>query len=122
VGCVKGNFDVAVKGSFAVAAVVISDDMGNIIGATTQKLIYTDVLQGEASTALLVARLAVFSRCDKRMLEGDALLVVLAINNPSLFSSSTFANCFSDISLVLSSFQSWITLKVFDVPTFVHIL
>jgi hypothetical protein len=103
VGCVKGNFDVTVKGSFAVAAVVISDDMGNIIGAATQKLISIDVLQGEASAALLAARLAVFSRCDKLMLEDDALLVVLAINNPSFF-SLTFANCFSDISLVLSSF------------------
>jgi hypothetical protein len=36
----------------------------------------------------------------------------LAINNPPLFASWNFANCLADISLVLSSFQSWITLKV----------
>jgi hypothetical protein len=38
--------------------------------------------------------------------------VVLAINNPSLFSSWNFANCIADVSLVLSSFQGWNTLKV----------
>ncbi|XP_059436361.1 uncharacterized protein LOC132169326 [Corylus avellana] len=112
VGYVKGNFDVAVKGSFAVVAAVISDDMRNIISVATQKLNSTDVLQGEASVALLAARLVVSSGCDKLMLEGDALLVVLAINNPSLFSSWTFANCIYNISLVLSSFQSWNALKV----------
>jgi hypothetical protein len=47
VGCVKGNFDVEVKGSFAVATLVISDDMGNIIGTATQKLISTVFCKGK---------------------------------------------------------------------------
>lgn len=47
VGCLKGNFVVAVKGSFAVVAAVLSDDKGNIVGAATQKLLSTDVLQGK---------------------------------------------------------------------------
>jgi hypothetical protein len=38
--------------------------------------------------------------------------VILAINNPPLFSSWNFANCLADIRLVLSSFQSWNALKV----------
>jgi hypothetical protein len=99
VGCVKANFDVAVKNSFAMAAAVLSDDLGNIVVAASQKLVSTNVLQGEAAAALL----AVFFCCDQLLLEGDALLVVLAINNPPLFSSWCFAHCISDISLVLSS-------------------
>jgi hypothetical protein len=45
-------------------------------------------------------------------LEGDALLVILAINQPSLFTSWSFANVISDISLDLISFQSWHASKV----------
>jgi hypothetical protein len=89
-----------------------SDDLGNIVATASQKLVSTDVLQGEAAAALLAVRLAVFFGCDQLLLEGDALLVVLAINNPPLFSSWCFAHCISDISLVLSSLQSWNALKV----------
>jgi hypothetical protein len=35
VGCVKVNFDVAVKNSFAMAAIVLSDDLGNIVVAAS---------------------------------------------------------------------------------------
>ena len=46
------------------------------------------------------------------LLEGDALLVTLAVNHPSTFSSWHFSSYVSDIILVLSSFQSWHVLKV----------
>lgn len=111
-GCIKGNFNVAVHGDFAVAAAVISDENGNIILAFTQKLSYSDALLGEASTALLTSQLATSSGCGNLFLEGDALLIILAINNPHLFSSWSFANCISDISLVFSSFHSWNAFKV----------
>jgi hypothetical protein len=51
-GSLKGNFDVAVKDSFAVAAGVMSDDSGRIILAATMKLHSLDALQGEALAAL----------------------------------------------------------------------
>jgi len=111
-GCIKGNFDVAVHGDFVVAATIISDENGNIILAVTQKLTHSYALLGEASTALLTSQLAASSGCGNLFLEGDALLVILAINNPSLFSYWSFANCISDFSLVLSSFHSWNALKV----------
>jgi hypothetical protein len=68
---------VAVCGSFAIAAVVISDAMGNVILAATQKLLETDAhgtyaLQGEALAALLTVRLAVSSGCSNLQFEGDA--------------------------------------------------
>jgi hypothetical protein len=95
-----------------VAAAVLNDDSGNIIAAASQKLVSTDALQGEAAVALLAVRLAVFSSCEHLLLKGDALLVVLAINSPHLFSSWCFAHCISDIILALSSLQSWSTSKV----------
>ena len=111
-GWVKGNFDVAVKDSYAVAAVMISNDRGDIVGATTQKLQCIEALQGEALAALLASRLAASLGYKLIALEEDALLVVLAINGHSLFSSWNFSNCIADISLVLSSFQSKNILKV----------
>jgi hypothetical protein len=75
-------------------------------------LVSTDVLQGEAAATLLAVWLAAFFGCDQLLLERDALLVVLAINNPPLFFSWCFAHCISDISLALSSVQSWNALNV----------
>jgi hypothetical protein len=111
-GWFKGNFDVAVRGSFAVAAAVLSDDKGDIVAAATQRLNCIEALHGEALAALLTSRLAATFGCNLFSLEGDALLVVSAINNPSLFSSWIFANCILDINVVLASFQSWSALKV----------
>ena len=112
VGWIKGNFDVSVKGSFVVSAAVLSDEWGAIVGAAMMKLHCLDAFQGEALAALLTTRLAVSLGCNLLSLEGDALLVVLAINNPTLFSSWSFANCIFYINLALSSFQSLNALKV----------
>jgi hypothetical protein len=111
-GWLKGNFDVAVRGNFSVAAGVISDASGNIIMAVTHKLSSSDALAGEAFAALLTSHMAASLTSDKFCIEGDALLVVSAINNPPLFSSWCFANCITDISVVLSSFPSWNVSKV----------
>ena len=102
-----------VRGSFAVAAAMISDDNGSIFAAAMLKLSSMDALQGEAHAALLAASLGFGSF----LLEWDAFLVILAINSP-LFSSWSFANCIYDIRLVLSSFQSWNALKVFRYANF----
>jgi hypothetical protein len=85
VGWIKANFDVTVKHSYAVAAAILSDDFGNIIATASHKLVSTNALQGEVATALLAICLAVFSSCDHLLLEGDALLVVLAIHLPFIF-------------------------------------
>jgi hypothetical protein len=61
---IKGNFDVAIRGSFAVVAAVLSDDMGDIVAAATQRLTCTEALQGEALAALLTSRLAASFGCN----------------------------------------------------------
>jgi hypothetical protein len=48
--------------------------------AATQYLFFSDVLLGEASAVLFATRLAVVASFDSFSLEGDALLVILAIN------------------------------------------
>lgn len=82
-GSLKGNFDVALQGTFSVVAAVISDVLGNIIMAATHKLHSSYALIGEAFAALLTTRMAASSGCSNFILEGDALLVVLTIRTPS---------------------------------------
>ena len=84
---------------------MISNDRGDVVGATTQKLHCTDALQGEALAALPASRLAASLGFKLLALEGDVLLVVLAINSLSLFSSWNFSNCIADISLVYFPFK-----------------
>jgi hypothetical protein len=62
--------------------------------------------------------LATFAGYDWLVLEGDTLLVVLAINFPFLSSFWSFANCIYNISLIFASFQSWKALKVFRCANF----
>ena len=109
---VKGNFDVAVCGNFVVVAAIISNSFGEIICATSQKLFSSDALSGEAFAVLLTSRLTASSGFNNLILEGDALLVILAVNHPHLFASWQFAPIVSNLRLELSSFQSWNALKV----------
>jgi hypothetical protein len=77
-GVVKGNFDVAIREDFAVTVAVVSDSTSNIISAATQKLFFTDVDMGEVAAACGVTSF---------VLEGNAFLIVLAINSHFIFSS-----------------------------------
>jgi hypothetical protein len=93
-GPIKENFDVVVRGSSVVATTTISNSSGLIIMAATQELFSSDVLLGEASTALLATWLAVLAGFDSFPLEGDALLVILAIKESySFFFLELFKYC-----------------------------
>jgi hypothetical protein len=88
-----------------------------IILYTTRALVstfnwYINVLQGEATTAPLASRQAVFMGVGSFDLEGDALPVLLAINSPAIFAFWNFVGIVSDISLESSSFQNYNALKV----------
>jgi hypothetical protein len=112
VGNAKGNFDVAIRGNYVVAVAVLSDSFGDIFATASLKLHSSNVLLGEASTALLTTWLARSFGLDVFFLEGDALLVTLAVKQPSLFSSWHFNSVILDICVELSSFRSWHTSKV----------
>ena len=106
-GTTKANFDVALSLDFAVVATIISDSNDNIIGVATKKILTTDVALGEAQAALLAVYTAASCCVYSLILEGDALNVVLAIQQPWLFGGWNFSRVVSDISLYLDSFYSW---------------
>lgn len=78
-GYIKGNLDVAIRGSSsAVVAPTISDSSGSIIMAATQKSFSSNVLLGEAGFCLLPGQLSSWVLTILLFI-GDALLVILAI-------------------------------------------
>ena len=95
-----------------MTATVVSDSKDNIIGVATKKILTKDVALGEAQTALLNVRTAVSCSVYSFILEGDALNVVLAIQQPQLFEGWNFSNVVSDIFLYLHFFYSWKAEKV----------
>jgi hypothetical protein len=89
---------------------VINDASGQIVLAATQKLHSTDVLLGEATATLLATRLASSTGFRSFDLEGDALLVILDVNQPILFSSWQFvARC---ANFRAYSFAKWAVIHL----------
>jgi hypothetical protein len=93
-GFLKGNFNVAIRDNFAVAAAIISNSDGEIILAVTQKLSNTNALIGEAYAALLITRLVASIGIENFLLEGDAFLVILAVNQPNIFLFLAFCSLY----------------------------
>jgi hypothetical protein len=103
---------VALSSDFAMVVTVVSDSNDNIIGAATKKILTKDVTLGEAQATLLAVHIAASCGAYSLILEGDALNVVLAIQQPQLFAGWNFSNVVSDIFLYLYSFFSWKVKKV----------
>jgi hypothetical protein len=70
-------FYVTLSLGFAMAATVISDSNGNIIGVATKKIFTKEVVLGEAHEILLAVQSATSCGAYFLILEGDALNVVL---------------------------------------------
>ena len=71
----------------------------------------------KAFVALLTSRLAASLTSDNFCIEGDALLVASAINNPFTFSFWSFAKCMI-LVLFYPYFLVGMLQKCLDVPTF----
>ena len=68
-------------------AAVISDSSSEVILVATQRLSSTNVLMGEVVATLLSTRLAAFPSVGQFLLQGDAHLVILVVNQFLIFSS-----------------------------------
>lgn len=79
----KINFDVAIRHSFALAVCVCRDSEGHVLFVRTKRLPPCSPLMGEAWAALYVAQEAFLLPTQGIILEGDSLLVIEAIQNPS---------------------------------------
>jgi hypothetical protein len=64
---------------------VLSDSNGKIIHAATKRLSTTDASIGEAQAALLASQIASSIVIYSLILEGDAINIILAIQQPDLF-------------------------------------
>lgn len=112
VGSYTVNFDVAIRPDFAVAAATLRDHEGAFIAVNSLKLPSMDAGLGEAHAALLAVRLAVSCGCSPLVIEGDSLVTVMAINNPTLVSDWSIEPLISDILLNLHSIPVWNAFKI----------
>jgi hypothetical protein len=91
---------------------VIRNASEDIITAVTHKLPSTDALTGEPFVTLLTSRMAASLTSDDNYIEEDALLIVLAINNPSIFSSWFFVNCTLTLVLFYHMLQKYLDVQL----------
>ena len=80
---IKVNFDAAVKENASFASVVACSQDGNIIQAWTEKFPPGSPLWAEANAALLTIKSCTELNFNHVIFEGDALMVIDAINNKS---------------------------------------
>ena len=102
-GYLKVNFDVAIRPNFIVVAAILSDHEGNFLAVNTLKFPPMEAVMGEAHAALLASRIAVFFGCPCLIIEGDSLLIILAMKDPHLFLDQNLVPIISDIQLQLLS-------------------
>jgi hypothetical protein len=76
----KINYDTAIRQSFSAQAAVCRDSTGSIVQCSSIISPPCSALLGEATAALLAARLALSLNMSSVILEGDSLTVTLALN------------------------------------------
>ena len=80
---IKVNFDVAVKENASFASIVARSQDGNIIQAWKEKFPPSSPLWAEANAALLTIKSCAELNFNNVIFEGDALMVIDAINSKS---------------------------------------
>lgn len=103
----KLNFDVAIRKSFAFAAVVCRNSEGHILFARTKRLPPCGPLVGEARAALFAAQEAFLLPFLPMILEGDSLLVNEAINDGGNRGDWQISTLLADICNLASCRDLW---------------
>jgi hypothetical protein len=80
----KINYDTAIRASFSAQAAVCRDSTGSIIKCTSIISSPCSAPYGEATAALLAARLAVSLGLSSFILEGDSLNIIMALQQPTI--------------------------------------
>jgi hypothetical protein len=83
-GSFKINFDTAICENFSVQAAVCKDSKGKIVKAISQTNPPCDPNFGEALATQLAASLTASLQLKNFSLEGDSVVVILALNNQSI--------------------------------------
>lgn len=76
------NFDI-VRNSFSVIVGLLSDQKGDIVATCAKTINFLDVNIGEVEAALLVVGITSYFGSYPLIFEGDFLVIITAIKNPS---------------------------------------
>jgi hypothetical protein len=103
----KINYDTTIRPSFSAQASVCRDSTGSIIQCTSIISPPCYAILGEATAALLAARLALSLNLSSVILEGDSLTVSLAVNHPDITQDWRIASMVSCILSTIPFTTSW---------------
>jgi hypothetical protein len=80
----KINYDTTIKPSFSTQVAVCRNSAGTIIGCISLISPPCSTLAGEATAAFLAARLAILLGLSSFILEGNSLIVTMALQHPDI--------------------------------------
>ena len=101
---------------------VLSDSNGKIIHATTKRLSTIDASIGEAQAALLASQIASSLGIYSLILEGDAINIILAIQQLDLSETGILLPLFLIFRFTCYLCIAGRLLKSLEVPIFMHIV
>jgi hypothetical protein len=103
-GAFKINFNIVIKDQFSAQAAVCRDHSGTIINACSQISPKCDPTFGEALVALLAASLAASMKLKNFTIEGDSMVVIVALQAPSTVLNWHIERAIADsISIITAS-------------------
>jgi hypothetical protein len=111
-GHFKINFDTAIRDQFFVQAAISRDSNGFILKATSQISPPCTPNYGEAQGALLAAFLAASLHLSNFCIEGDSLIVITALQFPTLITNWHIEKLIIDTLALLRPSSKWEAKKI----------
>ena len=106
------NFDIAIREQFSMQAEVCKDSKGHIVKAISQINPPCDPNFGKALAAQFVSSLATSLNLKKFSLEGDSLVVITALQNPSISLNWHLESVITNTLFLLSTSSLWEAKKI----------
>jgi hypothetical protein len=112
VGTFKVNFDTSIRDQFSAQAVVCRNSKGNIVKVISQINPSCDPNYGEALAAQLAVSLAASMNLKNFIMEGDSLVVITALQNPSITQDWHIESIIANTLTLLPAPSLWKAKKV----------
>jgi hypothetical protein len=107
-GCLKTNYDTAIRTNFSAQLAICRDSNGFILKCITKISLPCTPLYWEATAAFLPAQLCSSMQLSHVTFEGDSLTVNLAINNPTITQDWRILSIISDFFSTIPSSTNWL--------------
>jgi hypothetical protein len=108
----KINFDMAIRESFSAQAAVCRDHKGQIIKAISLVSPPCSPNYGEALAAQLAASLAISLKLENFTIKGDSLIVITALQHPSITQDWLIEKVIKDTLVLLRPSPTWVAKKI----------